>query len=394
MLSVIIPIYNEEKNVEPLHEELRGVLDGLRRPYEIVYVDDGSSDESFVKLRAIAESDAQVQLVQFRRNFGQTAALAAGIEASVGDVLMFMDGDLQNDPISIPAMLERLDQGYDVISGWRKDRQDDELTRKLPSRLANKLISVVSGVPLHDYGCTLKVYRREVIENVRLYGDMHRFIPAYAAWYGAKIDEMPVEHRARKYGKSKYGISRTFKVILDLLALKFLNDFSTKPIQLFGGLGLLCLLAGGGAMALTLYQLIFEAVKANRNPLLLLGVLFLLAGLIFLTQGLLAEMATRTYHESQHKRTYAVRRRFRGGQELKPERNGTVEPAEAEAVASGPELTTAQTNGTVDPAEHPTVATNGTEAAGPPVNGSVQPGTAAPPEAGSAADREQREHPV
>jgi glycosyltransferase involved in cell wall biosynthesis len=337
MLSVIIPIYNEVENIPPLHDELREVLGDLESPYEIVYVDDGSSDGSSELLRELARADARVQLVQFRRNFGQTAALAAGIDASVGDVLIFMDGDRQNDPHSIPAMLDRLDQGYDVISGWRRNRQDAELSRKLPSRLANKLISVVSGVPLHDYGCTLKAYRREVIENVRLYGDMHRFIPAYAAWYGAKIDEMEVGHRPRVAGKSKYGISRTIKVVLDLLALKFLNDFSTKPIQLFGALGVLCLLAGGGSMLLTLYQLLFEEVKANRNPLLLLGVLFLISGLIFLTQGLLAEMVTRTYHESQRKPTYAIRRRFSGGQEVASTSrlNGAAEVAGTKLVVRG-----------------------------------------------------------
>ena len=364
MLSVIIPIYNEVENIPPLHDELRGVLDGLEQPYEIVYVDDGSSDGSFALLQEIAEADARVQLVQFRRNFGQTAALAAGIDASVGDVLVFMDGDRQNDPHSIPAMLDRLDQGYDVISGWRRNRQDAALSRKLPSRLANKLISVVSGVPLHDYGCTLKAYRREVIENVRLYGDMHRFIPAYAAWYGAKIDEMEVGHRPRVAGKSKYGISRTIKVVLDLLALKFLNDFSTKPIQLFGGLGILCLLAGGGAMLLTLYQMLFEEVKANRNPLLLLGVLFLISGLIFLTQGLLAEMVTRTYHESQHKPTYAIRRRFSGGQEVRSTSrlNGTVESAKSKLLFRGvADERDRDGNGTTDVADDVARETGGVE---------------------------------
>jgi glycosyltransferase involved in cell wall biosynthesis len=322
MLSVIIPIYNEEENIPPLHDELYGVLKGIDRPFEIVYVDDGSTDRSYDLLRGIAESEPRVQVLQFRRNFGQTAALAAGIDAAEGDVLVFMDGDRQNDPHSIPAMLAKLDEGYDVVSGWRKNRQDAELTRKLPSRLANGLISAVSGVHLHDYGCTLKVYRREVIENVRLYGEMHRFIPAYAAWYGARIAEMPVNHRPRIAGKSKYGLSRTMKVVLDLLALKFLSDYSTKPIHLFGGLGAACMLAGSLAALVVAYQMIFEEVKAHRNPILLIAVLLLLAGLQLITSGLLAEMQTRTYHESQRKPTYAIRTRIRRGQEITQRRNG------------------------------------------------------------------------
>jgi glycosyltransferase involved in cell wall biosynthesis len=324
MLSVIVPIYNEEENIPPLHDELRQVLEALGQPYEIVYVDDGSSDGSFQLLQAVAEADPQVQVVRFRRNFGQTAALAAGIDASIGEILVFMDGDRQNDPHAIPSMLGKLDEGYDVVSGWRKNRHDAALTRKLPSRLANLLISAVSGVHLNDYGCTLKVYRREVIGDVRLYGEMHRFIPAYAAWYGARIAEMPVNHRPRVAGSSKYGLSRTMKVLLDLLTLKFLSDYSTKPIYLFGGLGATCLLAGGGAMLLALYQLIFEDVKAHRNPVVLIAVFFLLSGLIFVTQGLLAELQTRTYHESQHKRTYVVRAHLRGGQEVRVRRNGLV----------------------------------------------------------------------
>lgn len=343
MLSVIIPIYNEEENIQPLHAELSEVLESLGRPYEIIYVDDGSTDGSFGLLRAIAAADPRVQVIQFRRNFGQTAALAAGIDASDGDVLVFMDGDRQNDPHAIPAMLEKLEEGYDVVSGWRKERRDAALTRKLPSRLANKLISAVSGVHLNDYGCTLKAYRREVIENVRLYGEMHRFIPAYAAWYGARIAEMPVNHRPRVAGRSKYGLSRTIKVLLDLLTLKFLSDYSTKPIYFFGGLGTLCLLAGGGSMLLALYQLLFEGVKANRNPLVLLGVLFLIAGLMLVLMGLLAELITRTYHESQHKRTYVIRTRVRGGKEIVERRNGR------HGEASEPVLTA----GAADEAERP-----------------------------------------
>lgn len=335
MLSVIVPIFNEEENIPPLHQELREVLDGLGEPYEIVYVDDGSSDRSFALLRAIAEAEPLVQVLQLRRNFGQTAALAAGIDASVGDALVFMDGDRQNDPHSIPEMLAKLEEGYDVVSGWRKDRHDPALTRKLPSRLANKLISAVSGVHLNDYGCTLKAYRREVIENVRLYGEMHRFIPAYAAWYGARIAELPVNHRPRVAGKSKYGLSRTLKVLLDLLTLKFLSDYSTKPIYLFGSLGATSLVAGGGAMLLALYQLLFEDVKAHRNPVVLLGVLFLFLGVQLITSGLIAELLSRTYHESQQKPTYSIRTRLRGGEEVRQRRNGRAGEAKPKPSVRG-----------------------------------------------------------
>ncbi|HYU18863.1 MAG TPA: glycosyltransferase family 2 protein [Chloroflexota bacterium] len=309
MLSVVIPIFNEEENVPELHAELQGVLDQLARPHEVIYVDDGSADRSFELLKTLADEHPEVGVIQFRRNFGQTAALAAGMEASRGEVLIFMDGDLQNDPADIPRLLETMEAGdYDVVSGWRKNRQDAALNRKLPSRIANWLISLVSGVHLNDYGCTLKAYRREVIQHFRLYGEMHRFIPAYAAWTGARIAELEVNHRARKYGRSKYGISRTIKVLLDLLTLKFLGSYSTKPIYLFGGIGSLCFLFGGLSFLLVLYMRFFEGVRANRNPVLLIGVFMFLAGLLFITQGLLAEMVTRTYHESQDKPTYVVRR--------------------------------------------------------------------------------------
>jgi glycosyltransferase involved in cell wall biosynthesis len=309
VLSVVVPIYNEADNIPELHAELQGVLDGFGRPYEIVYVDDGSRDGSFDLLNDLAERHPEVLVLQFRRNFGQTAALAAGMEVSRGDVLVFMDGDLQNDPADIPRLIRTMEEGdYDVVSGWRKKRQDAALRRKLPSRMANRLISWVSGVHLNDYGCTLKAYRREVMENVRLYGEMHRFIPAYAAWAGARIVEQEVNHRARKHGQSKYGINRTIKVLLDLLTLKFLSSYSTKPIYLFGGLGTLCLLGGGLLLMVVVYMRIFEGLHINRNPLLEICVFMLLAGLLFITQGLLAELVTRTYHESQDKPTYVIRR--------------------------------------------------------------------------------------
>ncbi len=309
MLSVVVPIFNEEENVAELHAELDGVLQRLGRRYEIVYVDDGSSDSSFPLLKAIAEQHPRVMVIQLRRNFGQTAALAAGMENATGDVLIFMDGDLQNDPADIPRLLELMEQGdFDVVSGWRKNRKDAALNRKLPSRLANWLISWVSGVHLNDYGCTLKAYRRDVMENVRLYGEMHRFIPAYAAWAGARIAELEVNHRARKYGTSKYGINRTVKVLLDLMTLKFLSTYSTNPIYLFGGMAAVCWLFGFLSTAMAVYMRLFEDVRMNRNPMLLISVFLFLAGLLFITQGLLAELVTRTYFESQGKRTYVIRR--------------------------------------------------------------------------------------
>ncbi len=308
MLSIVIPIYNEVESVPELHAELQGVLVALGRPYEIIYVDDGSKDGSFTLLKQLAEIHPEVVVIQFRRNFGQTAALAAGLEASRGDVVIFMDGDLQNDPAEIPRLLQTMEEGdFDVVSGWRKDRQDAAISRKLPSQMANWLISKVSGVQLHDYGCTLKAYRREVMQNVRLYGEMHRFIPAYAAWAGATVTELPVNHRARTYGRSKYGINRTIKVLLDLLTLKFLSSYSTKPIQMFGGVGALCFAMGFLATLLLLYMRFFEDVRINRNPVALIAVFMFLAGLLFITQGLLAELVTRTYFESQGKSTYVIR---------------------------------------------------------------------------------------
>lgn len=307
-LSIVVPIYNEFENVPELHAELYGVLVGYGRPFEIIYVDDGSRDGSFERLKALAEEFPEVVVIQFRRNFGQTAALAAGMEAARSEILIFMDGDLQNDPADIPRLIATMEEGdFDVVSGWRKHRQDRAVSRKFPSRIANRLISYVSGVQLHDYGCTLKAYRREVMQNVRLYGEMHRFIPAYANWAGARVTELAVNHRARKYGQSKYGINRTVKVLLDLLTLKFLSSYSTKPIQLFGGVGALCFLVGFLSFALVLYMRFFEGVRANRNPVLLMGVFMFLAGLLFITQGLLAELVTRTYHESQGKTTYVIK---------------------------------------------------------------------------------------
>jgi glycosyltransferase involved in cell wall biosynthesis len=308
-VSVVIPIYNEEENVPRLHTELRAALDHLGRPSEIVYVDDGSRDQSPQKLAEIAAQDPSVRVVLFRRNFGQTAALQAGIDHSRGEILVFMDGDLQNDPADIGRLLERIDEGFDVVSGWRKSRQDAFVSRKLPSMMANALISWVTGVHLNDYGCTLKAYRREVIANVRLYGEMHRFIPAYASWQGASITELPVNHRARQFGKSKYGIWRTVRVLLDLLTVKLLGSYGTKPIYFFGmvGLGL------WGLSVIAALEVLYEKVgplhtQAHNNPVLLLAVFLALLGVQSIMLGLLAELTIRTYYESGGRPTYTVRR--------------------------------------------------------------------------------------
>jgi glycosyltransferase involved in cell wall biosynthesis len=306
-LSVVLPVFNEEESIPELHRQLTDSLTRLAIDYEVIYVDDGSRDRSFERLVAIADVDPRVRVIRFRRNFGQTAALQAGIEYSGGDVLVFMDADLQNDPEDIGMMLAKLDEGYDVVSGWRKDRKDALLMRRIPSHIANSLISWVTGVHLKDYGCTLKVYRREVLDPVRLYGELHRFIPAMASWSGADVTEVPVRHRPRSYGKSKYGISRTLRVLLDLVTIKFLGSYSTKPIYVFGLAGFVLWALALVCAAEVLWERFAHGVYAHNNPILLLAVFLATLGVLFIMLGLLAELATRTYHESQDKRTYVVR---------------------------------------------------------------------------------------
>lgn len=307
-VSIIIPVYNEEENIPLLHERVQQVMEKQEVSYEILYVDDGSKDATFVQLKRLVLLDEHVQVVHFRRNFGQTAAIDAGVANSSGEILIFMDGDLQNDPIDIPRLLAKLDEGYDVVSGWRKNRQDAHLSRKLPSMLANKLISHVTGVHLHDYGCTLKAYRYEVFKHIRLYGEMHRFIPAYAALAGASIAEIEVKHHARIFGKSKYGISRTGRVMLDLMTLKFLGSFGTKPLYPFGMLGLASLLLSVAMPGYALGQKICHPhVRLQRSPWLLVSLQFSVFGLLSIMMGLLAELLTRTYHEAQDKPTYVIK---------------------------------------------------------------------------------------
>jgi glycosyltransferase involved in cell wall biosynthesis len=305
-LSVVIPLYNEEANVEPLLAELLGVLRGLGRSYEVICVDDGSRDGTFAQLARVAQREPAVRVIRFRLNFGQTAAMSAGIEAARGSVIVPMDGDLQNDPADIAKLLARLDEGHDVVSGWRRDRKDKEFGRKLPSRVANRLISAISGVRLHDYGCSLKAYRRDVLRDVKLYGEMHRFIPIYASWQGARVTEMEVSHRARKAGKSKYGLNRTMKVLLDLLVVKFLASYATRPIHVFGGFGLFSWLCAACAVAWAVYYKVRGLKDFVQTPLPLLAVMFTLVGALSLLMGLLAELVIRTYYESQGKRPYLI----------------------------------------------------------------------------------------
>jgi dolichol-phosphate mannosyltransferase len=309
-VSVFLPVYNEEPNLRPLHAKLDAALKSLGRSAEIVYVDDGSNDGSLKILREIAAMDSRVRVVALLRNYGQTAAMAAGIDAARGKVLIPMDADLQNDPADIERLLKKLDEGYDVVSGWRKNRKDKMVTRKIPSMMANRLISWIGGVPLHDYGCSLKAYRRESLQDVRLYGEMHRFIPIYASWAGARVTEIPVEHHARTMGKSKYGLSRTLKVVFDLMTIKFMASYQTKPIYVFGSFGMLAFAISLFSGLYALFLKIFHKADFVQTPLPVLCIVMFAVGVQFLLMGLLAEMLVRTYHESQAKAIYAVRERL------------------------------------------------------------------------------------
>jgi glycosyltransferase involved in cell wall biosynthesis len=305
-ISVVAPLFNEQDNIGPLYFQTKQALDG-KYSYEIIFVDDGSNDNSFNELAKWQKDDNNVRVIRFRKNFGQTAALSAGFTHAQGKIIVAIDADLQNDPADIPAMVAKLDEGYDVVSGWRKKRHDSALTRLLPSKMANWLIAKITGVKLHDFGCTLKAYRREVLAETKLYGEMHRFIPALASWSGARIAEMVVNHRPRTAGSAKYGLGRTFKVVLDLITVKFLGSFSTKPIYIFGGLGLLSALGAILFGIIVLYQKFASNFSMNRNPLLVLIAVCMIATIQFILMGLLAELLVRTYHESQGRPTYVIR---------------------------------------------------------------------------------------
>jgi glycosyltransferase involved in cell wall biosynthesis len=309
-LSLVIPVFNEEDNLLLLHQKIHEALDPMPDlAWEMVLVDDGSTDSSREVLEKLAKEDPKfLRVVEFRRNFGQTAAIAAGIDHAQGEIIVLMDADLQNDPADIPMMLEKMDQGYDVVSGWRFKRQDTFLTRTLPSRIANWLISTVTGVHLHDYGCTLKAYRREVITGFRLYGEMHRFIPAYANSVGAKMIEVPVNHHPRRFGKTKYGLTRTLKVVLDLFTVKFLISYAYKPIYLFGGGGIVLAFSSAIILFTLMVRRIFFDVSVTRSPYFQISVMFMILGFQSILMGLIAELLVRTYHESQQKPTYTIRK--------------------------------------------------------------------------------------
>lgn len=309
-LSLFLPVLDEEENLRPMHAKIQGALDTLGKTAEVIFVDDGSTDKSLSILKEIAAEDDRVRVVALRRNYGQTAAMSAGIDAARGEILIPMDADLQNDPADIARLLDKLNEGYDVVSGWRKNRQDKLVSRKIPSQIANRIISMIGGVPLHDYGCSLKAYRRDVLQDVKLYGEMHRFIPIYASWAGARVTEIPVDHHARTMGKSKYGISRTVKVIFDLITIKFMASYQTKPLYVFGSFGLiafiLSIVSGIWAVALK----IMHGTSFILTPLPLITIVMLAISVQFFLMGLLAELLVRTYHESQDKAIYAVREKI------------------------------------------------------------------------------------
>jgi glycosyltransferase involved in cell wall biosynthesis len=306
-LSIVVPIHDEEESIPQLYARLTGVLDQLGYPYEIIAVDDGSQDHSFALLRDLAHDDPRLRVVRLRRNFGQTAAFAAGFDRARGQVAITIDADLQNDPADIPAMLDKLSQGYDVVSGWRKDRQDAYWSRLLPSKIANWLISTVTGLHLHDYGCSLKLYRREVVQDLQLYGELHRFIPAIASWQGVAVTEMPVHHEAHRFGKSKYGIGRTFRVILDLLTVRFLLDYATRPMHVFGTIGLALGLLGALILGYLGFVRVVLLQPIDGRPLVTFGVLLTVLAVQFISLGLVGELVVRMAHGSQRGVIYRVR---------------------------------------------------------------------------------------
>jgi glycosyltransferase involved in cell wall biosynthesis len=310
MLSVVIPAYNEEENVPILYEKLKKVLDGLGQDYEIIFVDDGSTDGTYQRLKQLAEKDSKLKIIRFKRNYGQTAAMSAGFEHAKGDVIITLDADLQNDPEDIPLLLEKLEEGYHVVSGWRKDRKDPFLSRKLPSMVANWLISKITSVHLHDYGCTLKAYRAEVVKDLELFGDMHRFLPALTKRRGAKITEVVVRHHPRMFGKSKYGIGRTVRVLLDIMLVKFLNEYINKPLYMFGSVGFLLLGLGLFSLFYLIFLKLFLEEPIGRRPLLILSVLLILAGIQLISTGLLAELLVRIYYRTKDTKPYVIQEKI------------------------------------------------------------------------------------
>jgi glycosyltransferase involved in cell wall biosynthesis len=306
-LSIVIPVRNEAANVEPLHRELSETLEAAGRSYEVIFIDDGSTDDTYQRLAMLQAGDSRLRVIRFRRNFGQTAAFAAGFSHARGSYIVTSDGDLQNDPRDIPRMVAELERGHDIVCGWREKRRDAFVTRRIPSMLANRLISWATGVRLHDYGCSLKVFRAEIVKPLKLYGEMHRFLPAIASEMGVSISEMVVNHRARQHGRSNYGLSRTIRVMLDLLTVKFLLSYSTRPLQIFGLVGGAMALTGVAVSGYLAYLRLFGYQSIANRPLLLFGILLIFSGMQLITLGLLAELQSRTYHESQDKPTYVIR---------------------------------------------------------------------------------------
>lgn len=306
-ISVIIPVFNEEKNVKPLYEQILDSMERMGVSFEIIFIDDGSIDNTFKILRDIHNKDKRLKVIRFRKNFGQTAAISAGFDYSKGNIIITLDGDLQNDPGDMPLLVEKLNEGYDIVSGWRYKRKDPFFRRRLPSMIANRLISFITNVKLHDYGCSLKAFKKDVIKNIRLYGEMHRFIPAVASWMGISVAEVKVNHRPREEGRSKYGLSRTIRVILDLITVKFLLSYSTRPIQIFGLIGIISSAIGGIILFYLSFIRIILQEPIGGRPLLLLGILLFFIGVQFISMGLLAEMQSRTYHETQDKPIYVVK---------------------------------------------------------------------------------------
>ena len=320
LVSIVVPLYNEEGNISELFSDVISVVEKNDLNYEFILVDDGSTDNTLANLlteqKEYDPHGKHIKIIQFRRNYGQTAALTAGFDLAKGQVVIPMDGDLQNDPADIPMLLEKIKDGYDVVSGWRKNRKDKALSRKLPSKIANWIIGKITGVHLHDYGCTLKAYHSDVIKHLHLYGEMHRFIPAIAQWSGAKVTEIPVNHRPRVHGKAKYGLGRTWKVILDLITIKFLGTFSNRPIHIFGGLGLMSMILSFLTAFYMVYLKLTKGIDMDRSPLPILAAMLMMMAVQFMLMGLLAEMQCRIYHESQNKTTYVVRKIIQGGEDI------------------------------------------------------------------------------
>ena len=309
-VSIVIPVYNEEENIKKLRREINVVMAKENLTYEMIFVNDGSVDSSLAVLEDLSKNDTNVKVINFAYNFGQTAAMSAGIKEACGEIVIPMDADLQNDPIDIPAFLSKIDEGYDVVSGWRKNRKDTLVLRKIPSWFANALIAKITGVKIHDYGCSMKAYKKDLIQGVALYGEMHRFIPAYVSWHGGKVTEIVVNHRARIHGVTKYGISRTFRVLLDLILIKFLSKYMNRPIHFFGGIGFFALFLGGVAALWAVYLRQVHLISFIETPLPVFSTMLVIVGVQLIAMGIIAEMLMRTYYESQGKQPYIIKNKF------------------------------------------------------------------------------------